>query len=368
MAEVIRAFLSTEARQERANCSPDLHNCSRLSATKEFLEFAANHLDRVEVGGIFRQVPKRRSSLFDDLANAGTGVRPAVVDDDDVTASQCWAQTLLQIGQKHLSGHGSLKGHRSSHFVVPHRSYERDCLPGSKRNATDHSHPPRSAPSERTMLVVTAVSSRNTSLAGSSRPCSRIQRRRARATSARPRSAACKLFFKGDVVPVKKPRERAAAGSNAISSELCNSFFQGQVRLVRDHRHDMFGLPFHWRNATSSWLRRGAPTLIPALHPLDYRTHTDAKMVGSCRDAPASTISITRSRRSQEYDFGIATPRVRESMLEQWLIHIPLGIHRFKSAGSRFKIQQIRGTTFSSPHPLATSKINSLCHAPPHEV
>ena len=148
MAEVIRAFLSTEARQERANCSPDLHNCSRLSATKEFLEFAVNHLDRVEVGGIFRQVPKRRSSLFDDLANAGTGVRPAVVDDDDVTASQCWAQTLLQIGQKHLSGHGSLKGHRSSHFVVPHRSYERDCLPGSKRNATDHSHPPRSAPSE----------------------------------------------------------------------------------------------------------------------------------------------------------------------------------------------------------------------------
>lgn len=140
---------------------------------------------------------------------------------------------------------------------------------------------PRGArPLSRTMLVVTAVSSRNTSLAGSSRPCSRIQRRRARATSARSRSAACKLFFKGEVVPVKKPRERAAAGSNAISSELCNSFFQGQVRLVRDHRHDMFGLPFQWRNATSSWLRRGAPTLIPALHPLDYRTHTDAKMVG----------------------------------------------------------------------------------------
>jgi hypothetical protein len=33
-----------------------------------------------------------------------------------------------------------------------------------------------------------------------------------------------------------------------------------------------------------------------------------------------------RLRRSQEYDFGIGTPRVRESMLKQWLIHIPLGI------------------------------------------
>jgi len=61
----------------------------------------------------------------------------------------------------------------------------------------------------------------------------------------------------------------------------------------------------------------------------------------SCRDAPASTISITRSRRSQEYDFGIATPRVRESMLKQWLIHIPLGIHRFKSAGSRFSYSEV---------------------------
>jgi len=82
MPQVIRAFLSTEARQERANCSPDLHNGSRFGVTKEFLEFAVSHLDRVEVGGIFRQVPKRRSSLFDDLANAGTDVYPAVVDDD----------------------------------------------------------------------------------------------------------------------------------------------------------------------------------------------------------------------------------------------------------------------------------------------
>ena len=82
MPQVIRAFLSTEARQERANCSPDLHKGSRFGATKEFLEFTVSHLDRVEVEGIFRQVPKRRSSLFDDLANAGTDVYPAVVDDD----------------------------------------------------------------------------------------------------------------------------------------------------------------------------------------------------------------------------------------------------------------------------------------------
>jgi len=58
------------------------------------------------------------------------------------------------------------------------------------------------------MLVLTAVSSINNSRAGSSMPCSRIQRRCARATSARCRSAACRLFFTGDVVPTKK-RESA---------------------------------------------------------------------------------------------------------------------------------------------------------------
>ena len=140
---------------------------------------------------------------------------------------------------------------------------------------------PRGArPLSRTIVVVTAVSSRNTSRAGSSRPCSRIQRRRARATSARSRSAACRLFFKGDVVPVEKPRQRAAASSNAIPPKLCSSFFQGQVRLVRNHRHHSFRLRFQWRNAASARLRCGTSIFIPALHPLDDRTHADAKMLG----------------------------------------------------------------------------------------
>src|SRR5215831_15691064 len=51
-------------------------------------------------------------------------------------------------------------------------------------------------PLSRTRFVLTAVSSINTSRAGSRKPCSRIQRRRARATSARCRSAACRLFLR----------------------------------------------------------------------------------------------------------------------------------------------------------------------------
>ncbi len=81
-------------------------------------------------------------------------------------------------------------------------------------------------------------------------------------------------------MPVKKARQRAAAGSNATPSELCSSFFQGQVRLLRNHRHYASGLVFEWRNAAAAQLGCGAPSFIPALHPLDGLTHTYAKMLG----------------------------------------------------------------------------------------
>lgn len=148
MSQVIGAFLSTECRQEGPDCSANLCNRSRCGAPEEFLEFAVSHLDRVEVRRIFRQISQHRSSVFDDLANTRAHVHPAIVNHDDVTPLECWTQTLLQIGEKHFSGHGSLKGHRRSHFVVPHCRYESDCLPASKRNATNHSNSPLSAPSE----------------------------------------------------------------------------------------------------------------------------------------------------------------------------------------------------------------------------
>src|ERR1700722_19974051 len=96
-------------------------------------------------------------------------------------------------------------------------------------------------PLSRTMLVLTAVSSRNTSRAGSSKPCSRIQRRRARATSARSRSAACRLFFEGNVVPVEKTPQRTAAGSYPPLTQFRNRLHQGQVRLLRDQRQYLRG-------------------------------------------------------------------------------------------------------------------------------
>src|SRR5713101_4065453 len=140
---------------------------------------------------------------------------------------------------------------------------------------------PRGArPLSRTILVLTAVSSINTSRAGSSMPCSRIQRRRARATSARCRSAACRLFFKGAAVSVEKPPERAAAGPNPLPVQFRNGFHQSQVSLFGNHRHYACRQLFQRRNAASARLRRGAPALMPALDPLYHRAHTHLEAFG----------------------------------------------------------------------------------------
>src|SRR5713101_7126556 len=140
---------------------------------------------------------------------------------------------------------------------------------------------PRGArPLSRTIFVLTAVSSINTNRAGSSMPCSRIQRRRARATSARCRSAACRLFFKGELVSTQKTPERTAAGSNPPLAQFRNGLDHGQIRLFDNQSQYPRRERFQRRNAPSARLRRGAPALVPALQPFHGRTHTHLEAVG----------------------------------------------------------------------------------------
>ena len=140
---------------------------------------------------------------------------------------------------------------------------------------------PRGArPRSRVRLVLTAVSSINTSRAGSSMPCSRIQRLRARATSARCRSAACRLFFEGDTVATVKPRKRTLAGVNTPPAELRDRLHQRQVWMLCNHsQYPRRGL-LQWRNAPSAGFRRSASGLAPVLMPLDHRTHAHVETLG----------------------------------------------------------------------------------------
>src|SRR5215831_6110438 len=94
-------------------------------------------------------------------------------------------------------------------------------------------------PFRRTILVVTAVSSINTRRLVSSQPCSRIQRRRARATSARLRSSARRAFFKGNAMPCEESRQCAAARQDTSFAQDRNELIQRQVPLLADHGEDL---------------------------------------------------------------------------------------------------------------------------------
>src|SRR5580692_7203048 len=125
------------------------------------------------------------------------------------------------------------------------------------------------------MFVLTAVSSRNTSRAGSSKPCSRIQRRRAWATSARCCSAARRLFFKGDVMTVKEPPECAPTASDSPLAQCCEDFIQSGVRLFVNKGQYHCRMLLQPRCAPPARFRRRTATIVPALHPLDRRTRGD---------------------------------------------------------------------------------------------
>src|SRR5487761_253390 len=182
-------------------------------------------------------------------------------------------------------------------------------------------------PRSRTRFVLTAVSSINTSRAGSNMPCSRIQRRRARATSARCRSAACRLFFNGDVVPVEKPPERASAGFNPPLAQFCNRFYQSQVRLFGDHSQNLARELFQRRNASTARLRCGAPPLAPALQPLYRRARTHLETFGRLALRCARLHRFDNAF-SQVTGIGLRhrCPRKGESMHKDSLIHNSLGI------------------------------------------
>src|SRR6266699_3184871 len=148
MPEIVGTFVRTELRDERANCSIEARNSSRRHLAHECLEFAVRHLDWVEVGGVLRQVANCRPRFLNRLPNADNHVDSAVIHHDDVVAPERGDQALLDIGEEHLSGHGTLDHHWRGHFIVAQGGHEGDRLPCSKRNGADHPDAAWSSPPE----------------------------------------------------------------------------------------------------------------------------------------------------------------------------------------------------------------------------
>src|SRR5580692_8677453 len=88
------------------------------------------------------------------------------------------------------------------------------------------------------MVVFTEVSSMKTRLDESSRPCSRIQRRRARTTSARSCSAARRLFFEADLVALEEAPDSGATARYPLSAHLGNDLIQRPILSFGVTRRD----------------------------------------------------------------------------------------------------------------------------------
>src|SRR5580692_6214225 len=118
------------------------------------------------------------------------------------------------------------------------------------------------------MVVFTEVSSMKTRLDESSRPCCRIQRRRARATSARSCSAARRLFFEADAVALQKPPQRAAAARKPSLAQGRDDFLECPVRLLADQSQDLVRVALQGRLAPAARLWPAATLLLPRLIPV----------------------------------------------------------------------------------------------------
>src|ERR1700733_2770706 len=105
MSEIVDALLTAELWDERADRTGKALNIARGNLAQECLEFAVGHLDRIEVGRIFRQITKRRSGFLDRLANARPKVDSTVIHHHDIVSPKRWHQAILHIGKKHLSIH-----------------------------------------------------------------------------------------------------------------------------------------------------------------------------------------------------------------------------------------------------------------------
>ena len=138
MPEIVCTFARAKTRDEGANSATQRWDRPGGDLAQERLEFAEGHLDRVKVGGIFRQIAEGCSRALDRLANAGYFVGLKIIDHHDVVSPQCRHEAMFDIGKEHLSGHGPIEHHRRHHLVVTKRDDESDGLPGPPWHIINH--------------------------------------------------------------------------------------------------------------------------------------------------------------------------------------------------------------------------------------
>src|SRR6266403_2043940 len=253
-------------------------------------------------------------------------------------------------------------------------------------------------PYRRVIVVDTLVSSMNTSLLGSSLFCRRCNALRAAATSGRSCSAARKLFFKGQLQMMQKPRDRRLSDRDLFLRQSIFEFGQRDVRLLRYQlphqilvrrqreifiaaefgRVDAARLPVKLEEAddradADPALLRGFRDRGPALDRLDH-TPTQIRRIWlrhSCRPPPSRKLE-SYSRRYGNPRFSLSGKRSNHhpSVLKMHKRGASFGSHELYNGPDKTgpgEVPNIAGTT---PFPLgppgdAAQKNRCLKNVPP---
>src|ERR1700716_2953613 len=207
----------------------------------------------------------------------------------------------------------------------------------------------------------------NTSRAGSNMPCSRIQRRRAWATSARFCSAAYRVFFEADVASVVEPPNRAAAARDAALVHRRNDLVQRQVRLLGDEREQEFRVLFQRRSASATCLCGNASGCFEALRPNHHHTGADPIVFGHrtprCTADNVSDYSGTQVA-GIRLGHGIPRHRIKDKRLPHWqAVGTPSDSSRakFALAGARLCSDEFASTPTSRCPSKSTVSTDHWC-------
>ena len=115
----------------------DLIDGARLRLSKPVLEFGEGLLDGIEIRAVGRQEEAVRASGADRFPHGLSLVAAKIVEDDDISRSECWEEELFGIGEELLAVDRPVEDAGRIDPVDPERGEEGQCPPAAVRRSAD---------------------------------------------------------------------------------------------------------------------------------------------------------------------------------------------------------------------------------------
>ncbi len=102
------------------------------------LDFGEGLFDRIEIGGVWRQVPEPCAGRLDQAAQGSRLVAAEIVHDDDIARVELRDEKLLDIGAEAFAVNWAVEQTRSGEAVAAQGAEESQRPPVAMRRETSH--------------------------------------------------------------------------------------------------------------------------------------------------------------------------------------------------------------------------------------